>query len=214
MLFKNRSIHEPEYDLPRVITRAQAGDHAAFDVLYQNYAHKILQYLYLRTQETENAQDLTQEVFLRVLKHIQGFEYRGEKSFLAWLYTIAGNVLLGQNRRKVNQQTPLDASLDLADPRSMEHVSNVFERAFLMSAMSQLTNEQQQVLTLKFFGDFTNQEIALAIGRSEGAVKALQHRALLSLQQILEREAHDAASSAPMPIWPHPQSDDGSHDQP
>lgn len=182
---------DSDHVLPKLIARAQAGDASAFGDLYARYAGMILRYLYVRTREQEAAQDLTQEVFVRVLKGIGGFEYRGEKSFLGWLYTIAGNVLIGQARRKRAVSTPLDDSIEVADPRGQDAVLSVFDRVSLMGAISQLTGDQQQVLTLRYFGDMTNQEIAQTTGKTEGAVKALQHRALLALQQILERESSD-----------------------
>jgi RNA polymerase sigma-70 factor, ECF subfamily len=182
---------ETDPELPKTIARAQAGDAGAFGELYTRYAGLILRYLYVRTREQESAQDLTQEVFVRVIKGIGGFEYRGEKSFLGWLYTIAGNVLIGQARRKRAISTPLDDNMEVVDPRGQEAVLSVFDRVSLMHAMSQLTGDQQQVLTLRYFGDMTNQEIAASTGKTEGAVKALQHRALQALQQILEREGGD-----------------------
>jgi RNA polymerase sigma-70 factor, ECF subfamily len=184
-------VSDLDLELPRIIARAQAGDAGAFGELYARYAGMILRYLYVRVHEQESAQDLTQEVFVRVIKGISGFEYRGEKSFLGWLYTIAGNVMIGQARRKRAISTPLDDNLELVDPRGQEAVHSIYDRVALQQAIGQLTADQQQVLTLKFFADMTNQEIANVIGRSEGAVKALQHRALHALQQILEREARD-----------------------
>jgi RNA polymerase sigma-70 factor (ECF subfamily) len=181
-------VTELDLELPRIIARAKSGDASAFGELYTRYAGLILRYLYARVHEQESAQDLTQEVFVRVIKGIGGFEYRGEKSFLGWLYTIAGNVLIGQARRKRAISTPLDESLELVDPHGQDAVLSIFDRLALEQAIRQLTEDQQQVLTLKFFADMTNQEIAMALGRSEGAVKALQHRALHALQQILERE--------------------------
>lgn len=189
-------VTETDPELPRIIARAQAGDPAAFGDLYTRYAGIILRYLYLRTREQEGAQDLTQEVFVRVIKGIGGFEYRGEKSFLGWMYTIAGNVLIGQARRKRAVSTPLDDSVEIADPRGQEAVLSVYDRVSLQHAMSQLTGDQQQVLTLRYFADMTNQEIAASTGKTEGAVKALQHRALQSLQQILERESNDPPARA------------------
>jgi RNA polymerase sigma-70 factor (ECF subfamily) len=189
-------VTELDLELPRIITRAKAGDAGAFGELYTRYAGLILRYLYVRVHEQEGAQDLTQEVFVRVIKGIGGFEYRGEKSFLGWLYTIAGNVLIGQARRKRAISTPLDESLELVDPRGQEAVRSIFDRVSLEQAIAQLTEDQQQVLTLKFFADMTNQEIANVIGRSEGAVKALQHRALHALQQILEREQETPVARA------------------
>ena len=181
-------VSELELELPKIIAQAQSGDAGAFGDLYARYSSLILRYLYVRVRDQEGAQDLTQEVFVRVIKGIGGFEYRGEKSFLGWLYTIANNVLIGQARRKRAISTPLDDNIELADPRGQDDVLSIYDRVALQQAISQLTQDQQQVLTLKFFADMTNGEIASAIGRTEGAVKALQHRALLSLQQIMVRE--------------------------
>lgn len=184
-------VTEADLDLSNIIARAQSGDAGAFGDLYVRYAGQILRYLYVRTREHESAQDLTQEVFVRVIKGIGGFEFRGEKSFLGWLYTIAGNVLIGQARRKRAVATPLDESIELADPRSQEEVLSVFDRMEIQQAIRQLTDDQQHVLTLKFFAGLSNQEIAATLGRSEGAVKALQHRALQALQVILEQNVRD-----------------------
>jgi RNA polymerase sigma-70 factor (ECF subfamily) len=101
-------VTELDLELRGIITRAKSGDVGAFGELYSRYASLILRYLYARLREQESAQDLTQEVFVRVIKGIGGFEFRGEKSFLGWLYTIAGNVLIGQARRKRAISTPLD----------------------------------------------------------------------------------------------------------
>jgi len=181
-------VADANVELPAIIARAQAGDESAFGELYARYARYILRYMYVRTREPELAQDLTQEVFIRVIKGIGGLQYRGEKMFLGWLYTIAGNVLIGQTRRRQLSVSSLSDSADVTDPRGQEAVSSLFERLSLQHAIAQLTVEQQHVLILKFFGDMTNQEIAATIGKTEGAVKALQHRAIQALQQILDRE--------------------------
>ena len=184
-------VSELDLELSKVIAQAQLGDPGAFGEIYAKYAGLILRYLYVRVRDQEGAQDLTQEVFVRVIKGIGGFEYRGEKSFLGWLYTIANNVLIGQARRKRAVSTPLDENMELVDPRGQDEVLSIYDRVALQQAIGQLTQDQQQVLTLKFFADMTNNEIATTIGRSEGAVKALQHRALQSLQQIIEREGRE-----------------------
>ena len=184
-------VTETDLELPKIIARAQTGETGAFGEIYVKYAGLILRYLYARLREQEGAQDLTQEVFVRVIKGIGGFEYRGEKSFLGWLYTIANNVLIGQARRKRAISTPLDESLELVDPRGQEAVLSIYDRVALQQAISQLTEDQQQVLMLKFFADMTNNEIAIQLGRTEGAIKALQHRALHALQQIIDREASE-----------------------
>jgi RNA polymerase sigma-70 factor, ECF subfamily len=188
-------VTEADLELPKTIARAQAGDPVAFGEIYAKYAGLILRYLYARLREQEGAQDLTQEVFVRVIKGIGGFEYRGEKSFLGWLYTIANNVLIGQARRKRAISTPLDESLELVDPRGQDAVLSITDRIALQQAIGQLTEDQQQVLMLKFFADMTNNEIATQLGRSEGAIKALQHRALHSLQQIIIREGRETSKA-------------------
>jgi RNA polymerase sigma-70 factor (ECF subfamily) len=184
-------VTETDLELPRTIARAQTGDPGAFGEIYAKYAALILRYLYARLRDPEGAQDLTQEVFVRVIKGIGGFEYRGEKSFLGWLYTIANNVLIGQARRKRAISTPLDESLEIVDPHGQDAVLSIYDRVALQQAISQLTEDQQQVLMLKFFADLTNNEIAAQLGRSEGAIKALQHRALHALQHIIAREAKE-----------------------
>ncbi|MBO9335195.1 MAG: sigma-70 family RNA polymerase sigma factor [Roseiflexus sp.] len=188
-------VADTNAELPSLIARAQAGDAAAFGELYTRYAKFILRYMYVRTREPELAQDLTQEVFIRVIKGIGGLQYRGEKLFLGWLYTIAGNVLVGQARRRQIAASSLDDTAEVTDPHGQDAVASLFERLSLQHAIAQLTVEQQHVLMMKFFGDMTNQEIAATIGKTEGAVKALQHRAIQALQQILEQESGEQLMS-------------------
>ncbi len=179
-------------DISNIVRRAQGGDAAAFSELYTRYAADVLRFLYVRLRENELAQDLTQEVFMRVLRSIRGLDYRGEKLFLGWLYTITNNVLIGHVRRKRALTSPLDDRLDLVDPRGHDAVTAVSDRLMLQQALNRLTNDQQQVLTLKFFGGLSNQEIAHVLRRSEGAVKALQHRALHMMHEILTSEEQES----------------------
>jgi len=185
-----------ELALPTIIERAQSGDAAAISEIYKLYAGQILRFLYLRLNEHETAKDLTQEVFIRVIKGIHGLEYRSEKSFVGWLYTIANNVLIGHVRRANVTHMPLDDDSELVDPRGQEGVFAVFDRVALAQAIQTLTADQRQVLTMRFFADMTNAEIAKQLKRTEGAVKALQHRALQSLQQLM---AHDNDDQQALP---------------
>ena len=138
-------VADTNAELPALIARAQAGDAAAFGELYTRYAKFILRYMYVRTREPELAQDLTQEVFIRVIKGIGGLQYRGEKLFLGWLYTIAGNVLVGQARRRQIAASSLDDTTEVTDPRGQDAVASLFERLSLQHAIAQLTVEQQHV---------------------------------------------------------------------
>jgi len=185
-------------ELSDLIGRAKTRDPAAISELYNRYAGAMLRYFYLRVSEHELAQDLTQELFIKVIHGIERFEYRDEKSFLGWLYTIAANVLSSHRRRRRLVAAPLDGQDEIVDQRSQDDVRTVTERLALQQAIGQLTRDQQQVVTLRFFAELSNNEIAGVLRRTEGAVKAIQHRALQSLQRILSREAEEApAPSAP-----------------
>lgn len=186
-------------DLRELIQRAQTRDPTAISELYNRYAALVLRYLYLRVAEHELAQDLTQEVFIKVINAIGRFEYREEKAFLGWLYTIAANVLNSHRRRRRVLSTPIDARDDLIDHRSQDDARAITDRVAIEQALGQLTRDQQQVVTLRFFADLSNSEIAGMLQRTEGAIKAIQHRALQSLQKIMRREADEYALPAPAP---------------
>lgn len=185
-------------ELRTLLELAQRGDRAAFSDVYRRYAGQVLRFLLSRLRDPELAQDLTQEVFIRVLKGIGTFTYQGEKSFLSWMYAIANNVMISHLRRVKAQYIPLDNEHDIADPRGGDAVSSIFNRLTIQQAMSKLTEDQQQVLTLRFYGDLSNAEIARQLKKTEGAVKALQHRALQTLQQIMGRDNEQESRSEAM----------------
>ncbi len=176
-------------DLQSTIARARDGQPAAIADLYAQYGDAVRRYCYVRLNDLEVAQDCVQEVFLRIWRGIRTFEYRGDVSFTAWMYTIANNVLISHTRKhKPMQHVPLTPELNIPDGRYADTARTVVDRLSLREAISQLTLEQQQVITLKFFVGLSNVEIAAALNRTEGAVKALQHRAINRLQQILDRD--------------------------
>ncbi|NNJ09555.1 sigma-70 family RNA polymerase sigma factor [Chloroflexales bacterium ZM16-3] len=192
----------PSDELRDLIGRAQSRDPGAISEIYTLYARLILRYIYLRVGEHELAQDLTQEVFIKVIHGIARFEYRDEKSFLGWLYTIASNVLSSHQRRRRLSSTSFDLQNNLIDQRSQDTARTITDRVALQQAIEQLTTDQQQVLALRFFADMSNSEIAGLLRRTEGAIKALQHRAIHSLQRIMNREAEEyqiSDSPAPAP---------------
>jgi RNA polymerase sigma-70 factor, ECF subfamily len=110
----------PSEDLRELIGRAKTRDPGAISELYDRYAGVLLRYMYVRVTEHELAQDLTQEVFIKVINGIERFEFRDEKSFLGWLYTIAANVLHSYQRRRRVVATPFDAHDDLIDQRTQD----------------------------------------------------------------------------------------------
>ncbi|HEX6291503.1 MAG TPA: RNA polymerase sigma factor [Herpetosiphonaceae bacterium] len=171
------------------IVRAREGQPQAIGELYGSYADPLFRYCYTRLHDREAAQDCVQEVFVCVWKGIKTFEYRGEISLIAWLYTIANNVVVSYIRKRQRTDSiSLTISLPVADARSADLASAICDRLVIRQALAELTSEQQHVVTLKFFLGLSNREIAAVVRRSEGAVKALQYRALHRLYQILTNE--------------------------
>lgn len=176
-----------EIELAVVIAQAQAGQHSAMQQLYERYAQAIYRFCYRRLGEIEAAQDAMHDVFVQVWRSITTIEYRGEPAFVSWMYTIANNTVINVFRKRKNVQ---HVSLDEAENRATasDHARTIIDRMELQEAIAQLTADQQQVIALKFFNGLSNGEIAAILGRNEGAIKALQHRALARLSAILNND--------------------------
>jgi RNA polymerase sigma-70 factor (ECF subfamily) len=156
------------------------------------YAHSIFRYLYHRLNDREVAEDLTGEAFLRLMENIGNFRVgpRDQKAiFSGWFYRIAHNLMIDFLRRQAKHT---DMAPD-THSTSEDHPTQVMERSLtqsrLQSALSQLTPDQQDVVILRFFEELSNAEVATIMGRTEGAVKALQHRALAALHRALSGDA-------------------------
>ena len=156
----------------------------AFGILYERYVGRIYNYVYYRTGNHHDAEDLTSHVFHRALKHVPRYVDRGVP-FSAWLYRIAHNVVANWHRdRSRRQMVPID---DVALPaRLREDPSAVAEerdrQEMLLQRVRQLPPERQQLLILKFVEQLSNAEIARVMGRTEGAIKSLYHRTLVALR--------------------------------
>jgi RNA polymerase sigma-70 factor (ECF subfamily) len=163
---------------------ASQGDLDAFGLLYERYVERIFNYIFYRTGNTYDAEDLTERVFMRAMRHIGNYHDRG-LPFSAWLYRIAHNLVANwhrdNNRRK---EIPLDESL-FGDHQS-EHpeleLLRAEERERLLRVIRCLPDERQQLLILKFVEHLSNAEIGQIMGRTEGAVKSLYHRTLLVMR--------------------------------
>ena len=177
-------------DLATILAQAQAGHPSTMAELYTWYGAPVQRYCYARLGRVEAAEDCTQEVLIGIWKHVPTFEYRGEASFTSWLYTIANHVIISYVRKEQPRagQVSLTPALGLADHRVSDTAGTICDRLALREALSQLKVEQQQVITLKFFGGLSNLEIAARMGRTEGAVKSLQYRAIHRLQHLLIHE--------------------------
>lgn len=162
-------------------------DKAAFGELYSRYLKKMYSYVYHRTGNAQDAEDLTAKAFMRALSHIGNYVDRG-LPFQAWLYRIAHNLVANwhrdQGRRKI-------IALDEYVTRSLsseapDHLAEAAEeQAQLMAAVRRLPEDRQQLLLLKFVERMSNAEIGRIMGRTEGAVKSLYHRTLLALREDL-----------------------------
>ncbi len=176
----------PVFDLAAILRQAQAGQAAAITKLYMRYGQLVQRYCYARLGSVEAAEECTQDVFIRIWRSVGTFAYRGDASFMGWLYTIANHVVISYTRKHWRvRQVSLVPELGLADDRTNDIAGMICNRLALHEALSQLTAEHQRVLTLKFFGGLSNLEIAAHMRRTEGAVKSLQYRAIQHLQRVL-----------------------------
>lgn len=173
-------MHEEE----SLVRRAQNNDREAFAQLYEAYFEKIYRYVTLRLGDEMEAEDITQQVFLNTLRSISSFKWRG-KPFSAWLFRIAHNLVTDYLRKKKRATLPLDQSAvdDEPNPEQIAEEKLDFER--LLQATKKLTEAQREVLSLRFSSGLPIAEVARVMGRSEGAVKALQHAAILALRREL-----------------------------
>ncbi len=178
----------PGSDEIALIERAKRFDRAALSELYGRYAQAIYRYIYYRVGDVEATEDLVSEVFLKVLEGIESFTYRGVP-FSAWLYRIArARVADYFRQRDKRDHLPLDERLIGVEGSPHADLEGQLKRKELRSAIAQLTEDQQQVVILKFIEGLSNAEVAQVIDKTEGAVKSLQYRALASLQRIMERD--------------------------
>lgn len=165
-------------------------DPQAFGALYERYANKIYNYIYYRVGNHHDAQDLTARTFYRALNHIEGYVQRGAP-FSAWLYRIAHNLLANwhrdQSRRKVVSLE--DVKLSAQQREGPQQIAeDREEQAKLLATIHNLPPDRQELLILKFVEGLSNAEIGAVMNRSEGAIKSLYHRTLVSLREMLDSE--------------------------
>ena len=170
----------------QLLARASDGDRDAFGMLYERYVDRIYNYIYYRTGNQHDAEDLTTRVFLRAMRHISNYEDRGSP-FSAWLYRIAHNLVANFHRdNSRRQEIPLDGlfNLKLDHPQPESLVVQTEAQADLLEVIRQLPSDRQQLLILKFVEHYSNAEIGQIMGRTEGAIKSLYHRTLIALRDI------------------------------
>jgi RNA polymerase sigma-70 factor (ECF subfamily) len=174
-----------------LVERAQAGEAEAFGLIYDRYVDTVFRFIYFRVGNRQLAEDLTSDTFLRALKRIGSFTWQG-RDLGAWLVTIARNLVAdhfksGRYRLEVTTGDVLDADREDRGPEGspesavVDHITNVA----LLTAVKQLNPEQQECIVLRFLQGFSVAETAQAMGKNEGAIKALQYRAVRALARLL-----------------------------
>jgi RNA polymerase sigma-70 factor (ECF subfamily) len=188
-------VHLPfRSDLPTdgqerdIVQRARSGDQQALAELYDLYFPRIYRYILARTGNPAEAEDVTEEVFIRVLGAISGFQWR-QAPFAAWLFRIAHNQFISHTRKNGmrRQETPLAASVADQSPDPLIRVEDrlYFEQIFDVARA--LPQAQREVLWLRFAVGLSVNDTARALGKREGNVKVLQHKAIATLQKLLAR---------------------------
>jgi RNA polymerase sigma-70 factor (ECF subfamily) len=171
-----------------VLVERAKTDPEAFGILYERYVNRIYSYVYYRVGNHHDAEDLTARTFHRALDHIDRYVQRGAP-FSAWLYRIAHNLVANwhrdQSRRKVISLEDVTLSAQRREgPHQMAEQRE--EQDELLATIQRLPPDRQQLLILKFVEGLSNAEIGRVMGRSEGAIKSLYHRTLLSLREMLD----------------------------
>ena len=171
----------------RLVERGQQGDRGALEELYLIHFDRIYSYLHMSVGNRHDAEDLTTQTFLKMLESIGKFRFRSAP-FSAWLFRIAHNLAMDHFRaaRRWQPEEDVPEPPGQEEPSAEHHALQSIGRASMLELIEGLSPEQQQVLTLKFVFNFGNGEVATILGKTEGAVKSLQHRALVSLQKQLD----------------------------
>jgi len=179
-----------EAESDEVLVERAKEDPAAFGVLYQRYVRKIYSYIYYRTGNRHDAEDLTARTFHRALANIDRYESRGVP-FSAWLYRIAHNLvanwLRDRSRRKVISLDELILTGQHSGSAPDHQAEINEEREALLEAIKRLPPDRQQLLILKLMEGMSNAEIGQVMGRSVGAIKSLYYRTLIALREDLEK---------------------------
>lgn len=177
-----------------LLERAKQNDTVALAALYDRYAPRIYAYIYRRVGDPHLAEDLTGEVFVRVIQAIRS-QRLWRTSFQAWLYRIAHNLVVDHYRRQpITADLQLDERLVAVEDNPVDAVTQQLSQQQLGTAIRRLTPDQQQVLALRFGQGLTARETAEVVDKSVGAVEALQHRALAALRRVLKKETYDSES--------------------
>jgi len=171
-------------DEESLVRRAQKQDQEAFEQIYEEYFDRIYRYITLKIGDAVEAEDLTQQVFLNSLRSISSFKWRG-KPFSAWLYRIAHNQVVDYLRKKKRTPVPLEETLVSGSDNPQRAAERKLDIEQVLAAARHLTGAQREVISLRFTSDMSIAQVAEVMGKSQGAVKALQHSGVVALRKAL-----------------------------
>jgi RNA polymerase sigma-70 factor (ECF subfamily) len=197
-----RKAGRPEEGVPRVVqldrdrrlVEAAQADPARFEALYRKYLAQVYSYAFYELRDHHEAEDATERTFLAALANIVRFQERaqpsdgdGASTFRVWLFQIARNAVAeAQRRQRTHRETPLEAAAALTDSLDVEARAVLNETATAaVRAISKLPGDRRRALVLRFVDEMSTREIAGVLGRSEGAVRVLIHRALRAVAREL-----------------------------
>lgn len=176
----------PDEGLRSLVERAQQGDRDALAEIYDLYSDRVFRYALVVLREPETAEDVVSEVFLGILRNVKTFEFRPGSSFDSWVMRIAHNVLVDEGRRRMRRPVaPLDEvvwSEQAQEPGPEDEVLRMAEFDAVWSEVEHLPASQRRVLELRIVAGLSAEETSELMGKSPGAVRVLQHRALENLR--------------------------------
>src|ERR1700745_3329985 len=186
----SRSADDSNTNVRALVDRAQQGDRDALEELYLLHFDRIYSYLHMSVGNRHDAEDLTTQTFLRMLESIKRFRWQSSP-FSAWLFRIAHNLAMDHFRASRRWQPEEDAPEPPGETEPSAELAafQSIGRQSMLELIEHLSQEQKQVLTLKFVFNLPNGEVATILGKTEGAIKSLQHRALVSLQKQLAKQS-------------------------
>jgi RNA polymerase sigma-70 factor (ECF subfamily) len=172
-----------------LVARGQQGDRDALEELYLIHFDRIYSYLHVSVGNRHDAEDLTTQTFLKMLEKIGSFKWQSAP-FSAWLFRIAHNLAMDhfRSRRRWQPEEEVPEPPGDEEPSAELVAMQTIGRESMLKLIERLSPEQQQVLTLKFVFNLPNAEVAAILDKTEGAIKSLQHRALVSLQKQIQRQ--------------------------
>jgi RNA polymerase sigma-70 factor, ECF subfamily len=176
-----------ETELQNLLFQSQNGNREAFGFIYDHFRERIYKFIFFRVGHKELAEDILSDTFVKAWVRIQ--DISSPKALSSWIYSVAKNNVIDYYRVKkvtIDIAEVSEFLVDAANPIDSANLS--VEHAHLLDILSSISEEQRLIIQYKFFEDLTNEEIASIMGKTEGAVRVLQHRAILKLKQLIKRK--------------------------